>query len=192
LNNQDQELVVVTGAGGFIGGNLVARLRAKGHKKIRALDVKPLSDWYQHFTDVENLCLDLNLKENCRIAAKGASDIYNLAANMGGMGFIEHNKALCMLSVLINTHMLQAAVEHNVKRYFYASSACVYNGDRQKTFEAPSLKEEDAYPALAEDGYGWEKLFSERMCRHFQEDYGLYARVARFHNVYGPWGTWYG
>src|SRR5260370_28226897 len=111
---------------------------------------------------------------------------------MGGMGFIEHNKALCMLSVLINTHMLQAAKGYKVRRFFYASSACVYNGDKQKTFEAPSLKEEDAYPALAEDGYGWEKLFSERMCRHFREDFGLYTRVARFHNVYGPWGTWYG
>jgi nucleoside-diphosphate-sugar epimerase len=108
------------------------------------------------------------------------------------MGFIEHNKALCMLSVLINTHMLQAAVKHGVKRFFYSSSACVYNGDKQTSFEAPSLKEEDAYPALAEDGYGWEKLFSERMCRHFREDFGLETRVARFHNVYGPWGTWYG
>jgi nucleoside-diphosphate-sugar epimerase len=120
------------------------------------------------------------------------SDIYNLAANMGGMGFIEHNKALCMLSVLINTHMLQAAVKCGVRRYFYSSSACVYNGEKQQTFEAPSLKEEDAYPALAEDGYGWEKLFSERMCRHFTEDFKLYTRVARFHNVYGPWGTWDG
>jgi GDP-D-mannose 3',5'-epimerase len=186
------ELVVVTGAGGFIGGNFVAWLRAQGCQRIRAVDVKPAGEWYQQFSDVENLCLDLNQKENCERAADGASDIYNLAANMGGMGFIEQNKALCMLSVLINTHMLQAAVKHRVKRYFYASSACVYNGDKQKTFEAPSLKEEDAYPALAEDGYGWEKLFSERMCRHFREDFGLYTRVARFHNVYGPWGTWYG
>jgi nucleoside-diphosphate-sugar epimerase len=190
--NDQPKLVVVAGAGGFIGGHLVSRLRASGCKRIRAVDVKPLTDWYQRFNDVENLCLDLNLKANCEKAAEGASDIYTLAANMGGMGFIEHNKALCMLSVLINTHMLQAAVEHGVKRYFYSSSACVYNGDKQKTFEAPSLKEEDAYPALAEDGYGWEKLFSERMCRHFREDFGLHARVARFHNVYGPWGTWYG
>jgi nucleoside-diphosphate-sugar epimerase len=184
--------VLVTGAGGFIGGNLVAALRARSHKRIRAVDIKPLDEWYQHFDDVENLSLDLNLKENCEKAAQGASDIYNLAANMGGMGFIEHNKALCMLSVLINTHMLQAASKYKVKRFFYSSSACVYNGDMQKTFEAPSLKEADAYPALAEDGYGWEKLFSERMCRHFREDFGLYTRVARFHNVYGPWGTWYG
>ena len=185
-------LVVVTGAGGFIGGALVASLRQQGHKKIRAVDVKPLEHWYQRTPDVENLILDLNLKESCEKAAKDARVIYNLAANMGGMGFIEKNKGLCMLSVLINTHMLQAAVKYRAERYFYASSACVYNGDKQKTFEAPSLKEEDAYPALAEDGYGWEKLFSERMCRHFREDFGLYTRVARFHNVYGPWGTWFG
>src|SRR5580704_17379631 len=184
--------VVVTGAGGFIGGHLVSAFRGQGYKNIRAVDVKPLDEWYQRFDDVENLKLDLNEKENCETAAKGMDEIYNLAANMGGMGFIEANKALCMLSVLINTHMLQAAPKHGAKRFFYSSSACVYNGDKQKTFEAPSLKEEDAYPAMAEDGYGWEKLFSERMCRHFREDFGLYTRVARFHNVYGPWGTWYG
>jgi nucleoside-diphosphate-sugar epimerase len=186
------ELVVVTGAGGFIGGAWVASLRSQGYKRIRAVDIKPLNHWYQRFEDVENLILDLNEKQNCEVAAQGAQEIYNLAANMGGMGFIEKNKALCMLSVLINTHMLQAAVKKGVARYFYSSSACVYNGDKQRNFEAPMLKEEDAYPALAEDGYGWEKLFSERMCRHFREDYGLYTRVARFHNVYGPWGTWFG
>jgi GDP-D-mannose 3',5'-epimerase len=184
--------VVVTGAGGFIGGHLVAGFRKQGYKQIRAVDSKPLDEWYQRFDDTENLQLDLNLKENCEISAKGADQIYNLAANMGGMGFIENNKALCMLSVLINTHMLQAALNHGCERYFYSSSACVYNADKQKTFEAPSLKEEDAYPAQPEDGYGWEKLFSERMCRHFREDFGLYTRVARFHNVYGPWGTWFG
>lgn len=183
---------VVTGAGGFIGGALIAALRRQGVGRVRGVDVKPLDAWYQRFDDVENLSLDLNLKENCEIACQGAADVYNLAANMGGMGFIEHNKALCMLSVLINTHMLQAAAKAGTQRFFYASSACVYNGDKQKTFAAPSLKEEDAYPALAEDGYGWEKLFSERMCRHFREDFGLYTRVARFHNVYGPWGTWFG
>jgi GDP-D-mannose 3', 5'-epimerase len=187
-----KETLVVTGAGGFIGGSLVAALRARGHKRLRAIDIKPFDQWYQRFDDVENLSLDLNLKENCETAAKGAREIYNLAANMGGMGFIENNKAVCMLSVLINTHMLQAAAQSGVEKFFYSSSACVYNGDKQKTFEAPSLKEEDAYPALAEDGYGWEKLFSERMCRHFSEDFGLCTRVARFHNVYGPWGTWYG
>jgi GDP-D-mannose 3', 5'-epimerase len=189
---RSENLIVVTGAGGFIGGNLVASLRTPGFNRIRAIDIKPVGEWYQSFEDVENLSLDLNIKENCEMAAQDAGDIYNLAANMGGMGFIEHNKALCMLSVLINTQMLQTAVKCGVKRYFFSSSACVYNGDKQKSFEAPSLKEEDAYPALAEDGYGWEKLFSERMCRHFREDFGLYTRVARFHNVYGPWGTWDG
>jgi len=187
-----EELVVVTGAGGFIAGALVASLRQQDYKRIRAVDIKPLDHWYQRFDDVENLSLDLNIKENCEKAVRDARDIYNLAANMGGMGFIEKNKALCMLSVLINTHMLQAAVKYRVARYFYSSSACVYNGDKQKSFEAPLLREEDAYPALAVDGYGWEKLFSERMCRHFHEDFGLYTRVARFHNVYGPWGTWFG
>jgi nucleoside-diphosphate-sugar epimerase len=190
MPNQDH--IVVAGAGGFIGGHLVAAFRKKGYSRIRAVDVKPLDQWYQRFDDVENLQLDLNLRENCEITAQGADEIYNLAANMGGMGFIEANKALCMLSVLINTHLLQAALKHNCKKFFYSSSACVYNADKQKTFEAPSLKEADAYPAQPEDGYGWEKLFSERMCRHFREDFGLYTRVARFHNVYGPWGTWFG
>ncbi|HTP70071.1 MAG TPA: NAD-dependent epimerase/dehydratase family protein [Dongiaceae bacterium] len=189
--NQDQ-LIVITGAGGFIGGHLVSTFRSHGHKAIRAVDIKPVSDWYQRFDDVENLSLDLNSRENCETAARGAHSIYNLAANMGGMGFIENNKALCMLSVLINTHMLQAAMKYEVPRFFYSSSACVYNADKQRTFEAPSLKEEDAYPAMPEDGYGWEKLFSERMCRHFREDFGIRTRVARFHNVYGPWGTWFG
>ncbi len=184
----NEQIVVVTGAGGFIGGNLVAALREQGQERIRAVDIKPFEAWYRRLDDVENLSLDLNLRENCEIAAKGAGTIYNLAANMGGMGFIEHNKALCMLSVLVNTHMLQAAARYGIEKFFYSSSACVYNADKQKTFEAPTLKEEDAYPALAEDGYGWEKLFSERMCRHFREDFGLHTRVARFHNVYGPWG----
>jgi GDP-D-mannose 3', 5'-epimerase len=184
--------IVVTGAGGFIGGALVAHLRRQNHSNVRAVDIKPVNKWYQCFPDVENLTLNLNLKENCEVTANGASDIYNLACNMGGMGFIENNKGLCMLSVLINTHMLQAALKYGAKRFFYASSACVYNADKQIAFEAPSLVEADAYPALPEDGYGWEKLFSERMCRHFREDFGLYTRVVRFHNVYGPWGTWCG
>jgi nucleoside-diphosphate-sugar epimerase len=192
MHYDTSDITTVTGAGGFIGGAMVSHLRRTGHKRIRAIDIKPQNEWYQRFDDVENHSLDLNLLHNCELAAKGAAAIYNFAANMGGMGFIEHNKALCMLSVLINTHMLQAAQKFGVGRYFYSSSACVYNADKQKTFEAPSLKEEDAYPAQAEDGYGWEKLFSERMCRHFREDYGLKTRVARFHNVYGPWGTWYG
>jgi GDP-D-mannose 3',5'-epimerase len=184
--------IVVAGGGGFIGGHLIAAFRRQGYKSVRAVDVKPLDEWYQRFDDVENLSLDLNLRENCEIAAKDGDEIYNLAANMGGIGFIEGNKALCMLSVLINTHLLQSALQHGCKKFFYSSSACVYNADKQKTFEAHPLKEEDAYPAQPEDGYGWEKLFSERMCRHFREDFGLYTRVARFHNVYGPWGTWFG
>jgi GDP-D-mannose 3',5'-epimerase len=190
MANRNQ--IVVAGGGGFIGGHLVAAFPRQGYTRVRAVDVKPSDEWYQRFDDVENLQLDLNLRENCEITAKGADEIYNLAANMGGMGFIETNKALCMLSVLINTHLLQAALKHGCKKFFYSSSACVYNADKQKTFEAPSLKEADAYPAQPEDGYGWEKLFSERMCRHFREDFGLYTRVARFHNVYGPWGTWFG
>src|SRR5262245_4219237 len=186
------DLVVVAGAGGFIGGSLVGKLLRQGCRNIRAVDIKPIHEWYQRFSDVENLVLDLNLKGNCDRAVEGASDIYNLAANMGGMGFIENNKALCMLSVLINTHLLQSAMQYGAKRFFYSSSACVYNADKQRDVENPGLKEADAYPALAEDGYGWEKLFSERMCRHFSEDFGLYTRVARFHNVYGPHGTWDG
>src|SRR6204780_4028238 len=197
MTNVDN-LVVVTGAGGFIGAALVGSLREQGHKRIRAVDIKPFDHWYQRFDDIEHLSLDLNEKQNCDVVARGAHDIYNLAANMGGMGFIEKNKALCMLSVLINTHMLMAARRYSVERYFYSSSACVYNGELQHTsdegdrFTAPALKEADAYPALAEDGYGWEKLFSERMCRHYMEDFDIYARVARFHNVYGPWGAWFG
>jgi len=190
MPNKDH--IVVAGGGGFIGGHLVAAFRRKGYNRIRAVDVKPIDEWHQRFDDVENLQLDLNLRENCEIIAESADEIYNLAANMGGMGFIEANKALCMLSVLINTHLLQSALKHRCQRFFYSSSACVYNADKQKTFEAPFLKEEDAYPAQPEDGYGWEKLFSERMCRHFREDFGVYTRVARFHNVYGPWGTWFG
>ena len=186
------ELVVVTGGGGFIGGALVAEFRRQGYPRIRAVDIKPRGEWYQIFDDVENLVLDLNRHENCERAAQGAYQIYNLASNMGGMGFIENNKALCMLSVLINTHMLQAALEAGVARYFYSSSACVYNAEKQCDVNNPGLREEDAYPAMPEDGYGWEKLFSERMCRHFREDFGLYTRVARFHNVYGPYGTWDG
>jgi len=184
--------IVVAGGGGFIGGALVAELRRQGRRDIRAVDIKPYDEWYQRFDDVENLVLDLNLRENCRHACLGAHTVYNLAANMGGMGFIETNKALCMLSVLINTHMLQSAQEAGVRKFFYSSSACVYNADKQRDPANPGLKEDDAYPALAEDGYGWEKLFSERMCRHFREDFGLYTRVARFHNVYGPFGTWDG
>ncbi len=186
-----KKTILVAGGGGFIGGHLVARLLQDGHK-IRSVDIKPISDWYQVHDGVENVVADLKDHTACQAACQGVDDIYNLAADMGGMGFIENNKALCMLSVLINTHLLQAAVDNNAKRFFYASSACVYNADKQVDEDVVALKEEDAYPAMPEDGYGWEKLFSERMCRHFREDYGLRTRVARFHNVYGPDGTWDG
>lgn len=186
-----QDLVVVTGAGGFIGGHLVGALLKQG-LRVRGVDQKSLNDWWQKHPEAENLVLDLKLAEHCRTAAAGAQQIFNLAADMGGMGFIENNKALCMLSVLINTHMLQAAREAGVQRYFYSSSACVYAADKQTSADVQPLKESDAYPAMPEDGYGWEKLFSERMCRHFREDFGLTTRMARFHNVYGPNGTWKG
>jgi len=182
----------VCGAGGFIGGHLVKHLQDHGVEVVRAIDIKPLDEWYQVSRGVENLTLDLKEKENCYRAAKGAEVVFQLAADMGGMGFIENNKALCMLSVLTTTHMLLAARDSGVERFFYSSSACVYNGEKQKNPEVIPLKEEDAYPALPEDGYGWEKLFSERMCRHFEEDFGLQCRVARYHNVYGPFGTWTG
>jgi len=183
--------ILVAGAGGFIGGHLVKELVKKGHS-VRAVDIKPLNEWYQHTEGVENLVLDLRLRENCYTAVNGYNEVFNLAADMGGMGFIENNKAACMISVLINSHLLIAARDCGIDRFFYASSACVYNGDKQTDTANPGLKESDAYPALAEDGYGWEKLFSERMCRHFREDFGLTTRVARFHNVYGPHGTFDG
>ncbi len=183
--------IVVAGAGGFIGGHLVRELISKGHA-VRGVDIKPLNEWYQKWDRAENLSLDLRLRENCYTAVKGMNEVFNLAADMGGMGFIENNKAACMISVLINTHLLIASRDSGVERFFYSSSACVYNGEKQTDPDNPGLKESDAYPALAEDGYGWEKLFSERMCRHFSEDFGLITRVARFHNVYGPFGTFDG
>jgi nucleoside-diphosphate-sugar epimerase len=186
------EKIVVCGGGGFIGGHLVADLVRQGYQDVRSVDIKPLDEWYQRTPGVENLQLDLSLLDAADKALNGAHTVYNLAADMGGMGFIENNKALCMLTVLINTHLLMAARKYRVKRYFYASSACVYNGDKQKDPNVTALKEEDAYPALPEDGYGWEKLFSERMCRHFREDFGLITRIARYHNVYGPHGTYEG
>ncbi|RZS90939.1 nucleoside-diphosphate-sugar epimerase [Motilibacter rhizosphaerae] len=184
--------VVVTGAGGFIGGWLVRDLLRQGVKTVRAVDIKPFDEWQQRFDDAENLQLDLNNLVACRRATEGMAVVYNLAADMGGMGFIETHKAECMLSVLISTHMLVAAKDAGVQRFFYSSSACVYNADKQEDADVTALVEADAYPAMPEDGYGWEKLFSERMCRHFREDYGLETRVARFHNVYGPLGTWKG
>ncbi|HET7683429.1 MAG TPA: NAD-dependent epimerase/dehydratase family protein [Marmoricola sp.] len=183
--------VLVAGGGGFIGGHLVADLLAQG-LSVRSVDVKPTTEWYQVHGDAENVVADLSLLENAMAQTAGARQVYMLAADMGGMGFIENNKALCMLTVLTSTHMLQAAREHEVERYFYSSSACVYAADKQTDVHITALKESDAYPAMPEDGYGWEKLFTERMCRHFSEDFGLTTRVARYHNVYGPHGTWTG
>jgi nucleoside-diphosphate-sugar epimerase len=192
MNIDRDSLVVVGGGGGFIGGHLVGDLIRQGHQKIRAIDVKPMTEWYQAFPGVENLCLDLQEKAACETALREAGIAYNLAADMGGMGFIENNRALCMLSVLINTHLLMAARKFNVRRFFFSSSACVYAADKQVSENVVPLKESDAYPAMPEDGYGWEKLFSERMCRHFREDFAVETRVARYHNVYGPHGTWKG
>jgi GDP-D-mannose 3',5'-epimerase len=185
------EKIVVCGGGGFIGGHLVADLLRHG-KKVRVVDLKPFEEWFQMFPESENLQLDLQEKESCERAVADVDLVYNLAADMGGMGFIENNKALCMLSVLINTHLLMGVKNAGASRYFYASSACVYAADKQTDPDVTALKEEDAYPALPEDGYGWEKLFSERMCRHFREDFGLTTRIARYHNVYGPHGTYDG
>lgn len=193
MSNRKTCDVLVCGAGGFIGGWLVARLRSAGGLSIRAVDIKPLEQWYQRFEDVENLTRDLQDRAACERAVAGnVREVYNLAADMGGIGFIEHNKALCMLSVLINTHLLMASRKAAVQKYLFASSACVYAADKQTHPNVTALKEEDAYPATPEDGYGWEKLFSERMCRHFREDFGLETCIARYHNVYGPHGTFDG
>ena len=185
------EKVLVTGAGGFIGGHLIASLLEQGHD-VRAVDTKEPDAWYQVHEDADSRRSDASEPEACREAMRGVDAVYNLAADMGGMGFIEANKALCMLSVLINTNMLIAAREAGVGRYFFSSSACVYAAEHQTSPDVTALKESDAYPAMPEDGYGWEKLFSERMCRHFNEDFGLETRVARYHNVYGPYGTYDG
>ncbi len=192
MSSHRNRTALVAGAGGFIGGHLVQSLKNSGFTRIRAVDIKPLNEWYQVFDDVESIQRDLCDKDACYEVTQGVDEVFNLAADMGGMGFIENNKAACMLSVLINTHLLMAAKDQGVSRFFYASSACVYNGEKQTDADVTALKEADAYPALAEDGYGWEKLFSERMCRHFLEDFGLETRVARFHNVYGPNGTFDG
>ena len=183
--------ILICGAGGFIGGHLTKRLIDEGHN-LYCADIKPFEYWFQNFDQSKNFCLDLKDYNNCLKVTSDIDYVFNLACNMGGMGFIENNKADCMLSVLINTNLLRASVVNKVKRYFFSSSACVYNADKQNVTFVPNLKEEDAYPASPEDGYGWEKLFSERMCRHFSEDYGLETRVARYHNVYGPFGTFDG
>jgi len=182
---------LVTGAGGFIGGHLVGALLREG-KSVRGVDVKPFDQWHQAHDAAQNSIGDVSLLEQARVAVDGASVVYNLAADMGGMGFIENNKAACMLSVLTSTHVLQAAHEAEVERYFYSSSACVYAAEHQTSPDVAALKESDAYPAMPEDGYGWEKLFSERMARHYLQDYGVPTRVARYHNVYGELGTWQG
>ncbi len=183
--------ILVTGGGGFIGGHLVKELINRGYK-VKAVDIKKFEDWYQYFQNVENFTLDMSSKENCFKMVEDVDGVINMACNMGGMGFIENNKALCMLSVLVNTHMLMACKEFKIKKYFFSSSACAYNKDLQNEASINGLKESDAYPANPEDGYGWEKLFSERMCRHFLEDYGLDVKVARYHNIFGPNGTYDG
>ena len=182
---------LICGAGGFIGGHLVKDLMNEGHEVVCA-DIKPQEFWFQLFEENKNYSLDLKEYENCLKVTEGVDLIYNMACNMGGMGFIENNKADCMLSVLINTNLLRASLVHKIKKYFFSSSACVYNGTKQEKIFIEGLKESDAYPAEPEDGYGWEKLFSERMCRHFTEDFGLETRVIRYHNVYGPLGTYDG
>ena len=182
---------LIAGAGGFIGGYITRNLINEGHEVVCA-DLKPLEYWFQCFSSAKNYSLDLKELENCIKVTEGVDYVYNMACNMGGMGFIENNKAECMLSVLINTNLLRACLKNNIKKYFFSSSACVYNASKQKEVFIPALKEIDAYPADPEDGYGWEKLFSERMCRHFTEDFNLDTRVLRYHNVYGPLGTFDG
>jgi len=184
--------VLVCGAGGFIGGWLVRYLQEKGFTDLRAIDLKPIEQWHQVLSGVDNRVGDLRSLETCKEAVRGIAHTYNLGCDMGGMGFIEANRAACMVSVLINTHLLLAGRDEGVRRHFYASSACVYNVDLQRNSKVTALREEDAYPALPEDGYGWEKLFSERMCRNFYDDYGIETRIARYHNVYGPLGTYTG
>jgi nucleoside-diphosphate-sugar epimerase len=183
--------ILVCGAGGFIGGHLVMRSTKEGHT-LTCADIKPKEYWFQYFEENKNFNLDLKDYNNCLKVTEETDFIFNMACNMGGMGFIENNKAECMLSVLINTNMLRACLHHKIKKYFFSSSACVYNGSKQENTFIEGLKESDAYPADPEDGYGWEKLFSERMCRHFTEDFGLDTKVARYHNVYGPLGTFDG
>ncbi len=186
------DLIVIGGAGGFIAGALVRRFHEQGFTRIRAVDKKPLPEWYQRVPGVESLCLDLSYEDNCRRVCEGAVEVYNLAADMGGMGFIERFRIECLRSILINTHMIESAYRAGAKRYFFSSSACAYNTELQKDPTTQALKESDAYPAMAERGYGWEKLMSEMFCQEYWAERGLKTFIARFHNVYGPWGTWDG
>jgi nucleoside-diphosphate-sugar epimerase len=186
------DLILITGAGGFIGGSLARYFRDRGFTRIRAVDKKPLPDWYQRTPGVECLCLDVSREENCRRVCEDAVEVYNLAADMGGMGFIERFRVECLRSILINTHMIEAAYRAGVARYFYSSSACAYNTELQKDPHCRALRESDAYPAMAERGYGWEKLVSEMFCQEYWSERGMKTFIARFHNVYGPNGTWDG
>jgi GDP-D-mannose 3',5'-epimerase len=186
------DLIVVAGAGGFIGGSLVRRFYDHGFTNIRAIDKKPLPQWYQRVPGTEALCMDLSRQENAVRAVEGAVEVYNLAADMGGMGFIERFRVECLRSILINTHLVEAAYRAGVQRYFFSSSACAYNTILQQDPNVCALKESDAYPAMAERGYGWEKLVSEMFCQEYWAERGLKTFIARFHNVYGPNGTWYG
>ncbi len=186
------DLIVITGAGGFIAGNLAIYFKKKGFTNIRAVDKKPLYEWYLHVPGVQNLCYDVSLEKNCQRVCEGAVEVYNLAADMGGMGFIERFRIECLRSILINTNMVEAAYRAGTRRYFFSSSACAYNTDLQKDPNVRALKESDAYPAMAERGYGWEKLMSEMFCQEYWHERGMKTFLARFHNVYGPHGTWDG
>ena len=190
LNKDD--LIVITGAGGFIAGALTRYFHDQGFTRIRAVDKKPLPEWHQRVPGVESLSLDLRTRDNCKRACEGALEVYNLAADMGGMGFIERFRVECLRSILINTHMIEAAYRAGAQRYFFSSSACAYNTELQKDPHARALRESDAYPAMAERGYGWEKLVSEMFCQEYWAERGLKTFIARFHNVYGPYGTWDG
>ncbi len=181
----------VCGAGGMIGGWLVKSLLSEGCD-VRACDIKPFIDWHQKFPGAENLRLDLRDPLACRVACARADQVFNLACDMGGIGHIETHRADCMRSVLVNTNLLIAAKELEVDRYFYSSSACAYNTDKQNDQNVTALKESDAFPSLPEAGYGEEKLYSEQLCKYFREDYGLDTRVARYHNCYGTHGEWNG
>ena len=186
------DLILVAGAGGFIGGALTRYFRDRGFTRIRAVDKKPLPHWYQRTPGVESLSLDLSQEDNCRKAVEGAAEVYNLAADMGGMGFIERFRIECLRSILVNTHLIESAYRAGVRRYFFSSSACAYNVKLQEDPNCRALKESDAYPAYAERGYGWEKLVSEMFCQEYWAERGMKTAIARFHNVYGPWGTWDG